>query len=107
MWYGGCGTLNAQYHLNFIDANMYAKVGSQSLTSIALLCHDQRPLSTIRQNHPQNPLLVLVIETYVGAVVNNNVNLITYFFLTCNHDTQLIGLERRAVNTARTPLVAC
>ena len=64
MWYGRCGTLNAQYHLNFIDANMYAKVGSQSLTSIALLCHDQRPPSTIHQNRPQ---MIMFLIYYLSA----------------------------------------
>src|SRR6056300_1769863 len=53
VWYGCSGTLNAQYLLNFIDSNIYAKVGSQSLTSIALLYYQQRPLFTICQNHPQ------------------------------------------------------
>ena len=65
MWYGCAGTLNAQYFINFIDANIYAKVGSQSLTSITLLCHAQGQYLRFIRTTPPNPLLGSVMETYV------------------------------------------
>ena len=58
MWLGCSDTLDAQYHINNINAHIYVMIWSRSYYSITLLSSVQRPSSRFGKITPKSHVLV-------------------------------------------------